>query len=123
MIQHKNGESYWYEKPLRILQTVLREVDAVNYNSTAVVEYMKQTYSNVLVINAGGIFDFFHNPLPTAHIVKQMGGRDILKEISSACNAAGIKVIVRVDFRGVTDEVFKKCPLTGLESRRMVVRC
>ncbi|WP_320122021.1 beta-galactosidase trimerization domain-containing protein [uncultured Sphaerochaeta sp.] len=110
MIQHKNGESYWYEKPLRILQTVLREVDAVNYNSTAVVEYMKQTYSNVLVINAGGIFDFFHNPLPTAHIVKQMGGRDILKEISSACNAAGIKVIVRVDFRGVTDEVFKKCP-------------
>lgn len=110
MVQQMKENKHWYEKPLRILQTVLREVDAVGYDSHAVVEYMRKTYSDVLVVNAGGIFDFFQHPLKTASLVRQMGEQDILKEISSACHAAGIKVIVRVDFRGVTDEVYKKCP-------------
>lgn len=106
MVQPMIENKYWYEKPLRILQTVLREVDAVGYDSHAVVEYMRKTYSDVLVVNAGGIYDFFQHPLRTASLVRQMGERDILKDISNACHAAGIKVIVRVDFRGVTDEVF-----------------
>jgi len=109
-VQHGKVNRHWYQKPLRILQTVLREVDAVGYNADAVVEYMKKTYSDVLIVNAGGIYDFFQNPLRTKNLVKQMGERDILKEISNACRSAGIKVIVRVDFRGVVEDVFKKCP-------------
>lgn len=101
---------YWYKEPLRILQTVLREADGKDYDPKAVVEYMGETNSNVLVVNAGGIFDFFCNPFVTNSPVKQMGDRDILREISSACHKAGIRVIARVDFRGVTPEVFEKCP-------------
>ncbi len=104
----KEENKHGYEKP-RNLADGYTEVDAVGYDSHAELRHEK-TYSDVLVVNAGGIFDFFQHPLKTASLVRQMGEQDILKEISSACHAAGIKVIVRVDFRGVTDEVYKKCP-------------
>jgi hypothetical protein len=51
-------QQFWYQQPLRILQTVLREPDVINYDAASVVEYMKQSHCNVLVVNAGGIIDF-----------------------------------------------------------------
>src|SRR5882757_1322975 len=59
---------YWYNRPLRILQTVLREPDATDYDAKAVVAYMEKSGSNILVVNGGGIVDFFQNPLPAANI-------------------------------------------------------
>lgn len=49
---------YWYQEQVRILQTVLREKDAAQYDAAAVVQYMKETDSNCLVVNAGGVMDF-----------------------------------------------------------------
>ena len=57
---------YWYQQNLRFLQTVLRAVDIVNYDAKDVVEYMKKANANVLVVNAGGVMDFFDNPLDMA---------------------------------------------------------
>ncbi|RPI22022.1 MAG: hypothetical protein EHM61_23325 [Acidobacteria bacterium] len=98
----------WYQRPLRILQTVLRESDARNYDAASVVRYMREAECNLLVVNAGGIVDFFQNPLPAANINPFMGERDILKEITTACKAAGIRVIGRVDFRGVEERVYRE---------------
>ena len=103
-------ELYWYQKPLRILQTVMREPDAENYDAKAVVHYMEETGSNTLVVNGGGIVDFFQNPLPAANVNSFMGKRDILKEITEACHAAGMRVIARVDFRGVEEKIFRQHP-------------
>jgi len=101
---------YWYQKPLRILQTVLREPDASNYDTKSVVAYMQKTGCNTLIVNGGGIVDFFQNPLPAANINSFMGKRDILKEIIAACHASDIRVIARVDFRGVEEKIFKQHP-------------
>ena len=101
---------YWYEKPLRILQTVLREPDASNYDAKSVVAYMKKTGCNTLIVNGGGIVDFFQNSLPAANVNSFMGERDILREITDACHDANISVIARVDFRGVEEKIFKKYP-------------
>jgi hypothetical protein len=103
-------EMFWYQKPLRIMHTVLRETEAKNYDAKAVVAYMQKDGCNALCVNAGGIVDFFQNPLPAANINKFMGTRDILKEITTACKAAGIKVIARIDFRGVEEHVYQKFP-------------
>lgn len=103
-------ESFWYNKPLRIMHTVLRETDARNYNADAVVDYMQKAGYNTLCVNAGGIVDFFQNPLLAANPNKFMGSRDILNEISSACRSAGIKVIARIDFRGVEEHIYNKFP-------------
>ncbi|HTE23624.1 alpha-amylase family protein [Flavitalea sp.] len=104
------GPLLWYQQPLRIMHTVLREIDAKNYDAKAVIDYMKKGGYNTLCVNAGGIVDFFQNPLPAANINRIMGERDILKEISSACKEAGFKVIARIDFRGVEEHVYKKFP-------------
>ncbi|MEO5601768.1 MAG: hypothetical protein ABIR06_12655, partial [Cyclobacteriaceae bacterium] len=103
--QNSQVKLRWFHKPLRILQTVLREPDATHYNAKAVVDYMEKSGCNTLVVNGGGIVDFFQNPLPAANINSFMGKRDILKEITTACQSAGIRVIARVDFRGVEEHV------------------
>ena len=105
-----NKELYWYQKPLRIMHTVLRESDAKNYDAAVVVDYVKKIGANTLCVNAGGIVDFFQNPLPAANLNQYMGKRDILGEISTACRKEGIRVICRIDFRGVEEHVYKKFP-------------
>jgi hypothetical protein len=101
---------FWYQKPLRIMHTVLREIDAKKYDANVVVDYLKKGGYNALCVNAGGIVDFFQNPLPAANINRFMGSRDILKEISTACKNVGIKVIARIDFRGAEEHVYNKFP-------------
>jgi hypothetical protein len=100
----------WWARPLRITQTVLREIDAVGYDAAEVVRYLQESHSNALVVNAGGIFDFFPSPLPFASPVPFLGKRDILAEITQACRSAGIKVITRVDFRGVQKHLWQQHP-------------
>ena len=106
----KGTELFWYQKPLRIMHTVLREIDAKKYDANAVVAYLKKGSYNTLCVNAGGIVDFFQNPLSAANVNQFMGNRDILGEITTACKAAGIKVIARIDFRGVEEQVYQKFP-------------
>ncbi|MEO5998097.1 MAG: alpha-amylase family protein [Chitinophagaceae bacterium] len=105
-----NNEIYWFQKPLNILQTNIREIDAKGYDAKAVVKYMLDTGCNTLVINAGAIVDFFQNPLPAAMVNTFMGGRDILKEITTACKAVDLRVIARIDFRGAEEEIYQKFP-------------
>jgi len=100
----------WYHKPMRILQTVMRQPDAAHYRVDSLVHYMKAVSANTLVVNGGGIVDFFQNPLPMARINPFLGKRDLLAEIVEACHLAGIKVIARVDFRGVDKERYDQNP-------------
>lgn len=97
----KTESPLWHHQPMRILQTVLRQPDAANYNVDSLVSYMKTTHCNTLVVNGGGIVDYFQNTLPMAYINPYIGKRDLLKEIVEGCHKANIKVITRVDFRGV----------------------
>jgi hypothetical protein len=106
----KGTNEYWYNKPLRILQTVLREPDAANYNVDSMVNYMTTVHANTLVVNGGGVVDFFQNSLPMANINPFIGKRDLLAEIVEGCHKANIKVITRVDFRGVEKERYDSHP-------------
>ncbi len=106
----RSSESLWYQRPMRILQTVLRENDAVGYDADAVVRYMREAACDTLVMSAGGIVDFFQNPLPGANINPRMGERDILREITEACRKEGFRVIARVDFRGVEEPIYQQFP-------------
>lgn len=100
-MHEKSMEGFWYQQPLRILQTVLRKTDGENYQIDSLIQYMNRSHSNVLVVNGGGIVDFFQNTLPMANVNPYIGKRDLLAEIVNACHEAGFKVIARVDFRGV----------------------
>jgi hypothetical protein len=91
---------YWYQKNLRFLQTVLRETDIIDYDPADVVQYMKDTNSNVLVVNSGGVIDFFKHDLDMANL-NRFYQHEILPSLCDEIHKAGMKVITRVDFRGV----------------------
>lgn len=103
-------EKFWYQKNLRILQTVLREIDIINYDAKSVTAYMKESNSNCLVVNAGGIVDFFDNPLDMSNVNRFKTTENVLSDIVREVHAAGMHVIVRVDFRGVEKERYDKHP-------------
>lgn len=100
-LQVNAQEKHWHQRPLRILQTVLRETDVANYQVDSLINYLQKTNANTLVINGGGIVDFFQNALELSHVNPYLGKRDLLAEVVNACHKANIKVIARVDFRGV----------------------
>ena len=94
-------QKHWYQKQLRMLQTVLREIDIINYDAKGVVDYMKKSNSNTLIVNAGGIIDFWHNDDGFSHWNPFMkDGQEILTDICSECHKSGFHVITRIDFRG-----------------------
>lgn len=101
---------YWYQKQLRMVQTVLRETDIVNYNAKAVVEYMEKSNANCIIINAGGIVDFFHSGLDGANLNPFMTNEDILGDLVREAHAKEIKVICRIDFRGAEKDFFRAHP-------------
>jgi len=106
----QQSTGYWYNRPMRILQTVMRQPDAADYNVDSLVNYMKSVHANTLVVNGGGVVDFFQNKLEMANINPYIGKRDLLAEIVAGCHKAGIKVITRVDFRGVEKDRYDRHP-------------
>ena len=94
-------KKYWYQEQVRILQTVFREKDAGQYDAGSVIRYMKETDTNCLVVNAGGVVDFFPNNLEMGKAGHFMGSQDILKDLTRECHENGIRIIARVDFRGM----------------------
>jgi hypothetical protein len=90
---------YWYQENLRFLQTVLREIDIIDYDPVSVVGYMQKVRANTLVVNAGGVIDFFSHDLDMANPNRFMKG-EILPELCEKIHQAGMRVISRVDFRG-----------------------
>lgn len=103
-------QEYWYQKQLRILQTVLREKDLADYDAAAVVAYMKKVDANCLVVNAGGVVDFFPNKTALGRPNRFMNSQDILQDLTKLLHQNGMHIIVRVDFRGVEKERYEQMP-------------
>ena len=101
---------YWYQEQLRVLETVLREADLADYDAEKVVSYILDNGMNCIVVNAGGVMDFFPDATDFGRPNRFMNGRDFLKELIEACHREGIRVIARVDFRGVERERYEKHP-------------
>lgn len=99
----------WYERPLRLVQTVLREIDAPDYDAERVVDYVQRIKGNALVINGGGLWAFYRTEHPLQRVIPGMKG-DIVGEVVEAARARGIHVLVRVDFRGGPPSVYEAHP-------------
>ena len=100
----------WYQQQLRIVQTVLREIDLHNYRADDVVDYLRKVDANCIVVNAGGIIDFFDNQSPLSRPNRFLNGQDMLGELISHAQQHDIKVMVRVDFRGVDKDRYEQKP-------------
>lgn len=95
---------------MRIIQTVLREPDIKNYDAEAVIDYVESLEGNTIVVNGGGIVAFYDS-LVDPHYKNRFGnGEDVLRQLVPVAHARGIRVIVRVDFRGAKRYIYNRYP-------------
>lgn len=97
---------WWQEKPMRLIQTNLREIDA-GLDVNELVESLKEYSANVILFNAGGIVANYETEL-IFHYKNPNLINDFLGEVVSEVHKAGIKLIARFDFSRLNEQVALK---------------
>jgi hypothetical protein len=103
------NQKWWDNKTLRIIQTNLVETDMLDIKADIYVEELKKFKANVAMINTSGIIASYETKLPY-HFQSPFLKGDSLKDIISACHAADIKVIGRMDFTKVRRPLYEIHP-------------
>ncbi len=102
--------SYWWnERPWRLIQTNMREIDMIDIDADTYVDQLKEFGATVVMINTGGILASFPSEVEDHTISRCLTG-DSLKKIMDRCHEADIKVIARMDFSKARRSVYEKHP-------------
>lgn len=106
----KSPEKYWWQdRPWRVVQTNMREIDMRDISAKQYVADMKAFSANTAIINTGGIIASYDTEFPFHYKSEYLTG-DTLKEIIQACQNEGIRVLSRVDFSKVRTPIYEKHP-------------
>ncbi|MEH0468354.1 family 10 glycosylhydrolase [Streptomyces sp. B21-097] len=94
---------WWQERPMRLVQTNLRETD-VTIDPERYVESLREFSANVVLFNVGGIVANYPTELPFQYRNPLLRG-DFLGEVMERAHAAGIRLIARFDFSKVNEAI------------------
>jgi hypothetical protein len=100
---------WWQNRPWRLIQTNLREIDMRDIRAEQVVADLQAFKANGLMINAAGIIASYPTQLPFQFQSPYLTG-DSLQQIITACHAADIRVIARTDFSKVRRPIYEAHP-------------
>lgn len=94
--ENPEQEHWWTKKPMRLIQTNLREIDA-SLDVETYVNTIKDYNANIVIFNVGGIVANYETELPyqykNPYMTVDFAG-DIIKKL----HADGIRLIARFDF-------------------------
>ena len=71
---------WWKEKPMRLIQNNLRDIDA-QMDVDRLLEKLRKFSCNTLMIGAGGITSFYPTKLAYQRPSPYLGKRDLLAEL------------------------------------------
>lgn len=100
---------WWHNRPWRLIQTNLREIDMRDIDAERVVADLRSFEANVLMLNAAGIIASYPTELPFHFQSPYLTG-DSLHDILDACHGADIRVIARTDFSKVRRPIYEQHP-------------
>lgn len=100
---------WWENAPWRLIQTNLREIDLKDLEPERVICDLRSFHATVLMINAGGISASYPTKLPWQY-QNPLANHDGLKRVVMSCHENGIRVIARVDFSKVHEELYALHP-------------
>lgn len=100
---------WWHNRPWRLIQTNLREIDMQDIDAERVVADLQRFKATILMINAAGIIASYPTRLPF-HFQSPFLQGDSLQEIIAACHQAGIRIIARTDFSKIRRPVYEAYP-------------
>ena len=99
---------WWMEKPMRMIQTNLREIDA-GLDVEALIESLVDFSADVLLFNVGGIVANYPSKYEYHYKNPFMEG-DLTGRVLSRVHQEGIKFIARFDFSKINEECCKNHP-------------
>jgi hypothetical protein len=102
--------SYWWEnKPWRMIQTNMREIDMRDIDADQVVADLQAFQATAVLVNAAGIIASYPTQLPFQFQSPHLQGSS-LQEIIAACHQADIRVLARTDFSKVRRPIYEQHP-------------
>lgn len=93
---------WWLDKPMRLVQTNLREIDAT-LDVDALFGGLREFSANVLLFNVGGIVANYPTGIE-CHFPNPYLQGDLVGEVTERCREEGIRFIARYDFSKVNHE-------------------
>lgn len=100
---------WWSNYPWRLIQTNLREIDLKCLDPQQVIRDLRGFNATVLMINAGGISASYPTKLPWQY-QNPLADHTALQQVVEACHQNDIRVIARVDFSKVHQELYEQHP-------------
>jgi len=101
-------KAWWLTKPMRLVQTNLREIDAT-LDVETYMQHVRQFNANVVMINVGGIVANYPTEL-ACHYRNPYLRSDLVGKLIERLKGNGIRVIGRFDFSKVNETIAAKHP-------------
>ncbi len=102
------SKQWWLEKPMRMIQTNLREID-IPLDLDVYVNQIKKYHANVVLFNVGGIVANYPTDLPFQYRNPRLKG-DAVGEVVERLHSEGIRVIGRFDFSKINESLAAQRP-------------
>lgn len=96
--------TWWSSKPLRLVQTNIREIDA-NLDPERLVESIQEFGGNALLFNTGGIIANYDTKLDYHYRNPYCTDPDLIGKVARRCRENGIRYIARFDFSKINEKI------------------
>jgi hypothetical protein len=100
--------NWWHEKPMRLVQTNLRQID-IKRDPREIVREVKNFHANAILFSVGGIVSFYPSELEFQTPIPELKG-DFVGEAVNEARSQGLKFIARLDLSKCHKHVYEKHP-------------
>ena len=104
------AETPWYRRVTRWGQTNITEKDPAHYDIAWWRNYWKETQTEGVIINAGGIVAYYPSKVPLHRQAQYLEGRDLFGDLCRAAQEDGLVVFARMDSNRAHEEFYKAHP-------------
>lgn len=100
---------WWLDEPFRLIQTNLREIDAIDFDVDVYINSLIDIGANAVLINVGGIVANYYTDLEFQYQNPNLKF-DMIEGVIDRLHQEGIRVIGRFDFSKLNEELAAKKP-------------
>ena len=109
-IQNEEPSLPWWSGGMRIHHPNISAWDVHVMDFDEFVAEAVSIHANAIVLTAGGLVAFYPSEITGHYVSEKLEGRDFIGEVTPRAQAAGLKVIARVDFSALSDELYALHP-------------
>ncbi|MCW3114309.1 MAG: Tat pathway signal protein [Segetibacter sp.] len=109
-VENPQNNLPWFQRVTRWGQINITENDPAQYDIPWWRKFWKQTNTEGVVVNAGGIVAYYPTKIPLHRTAEYLGGRDLFGELSKAAKEDGLVVFARMDSNRAHEEFYKAHP-------------